>query len=173
MSSLFIVSSAVPDAGDGDAMIGEVLSSGVCRPKFQEKRKSSRFPVQQDLQYRAIDHSDGKLTGAGLTLDMSGSGIRFSIQERIPLGRIVEVSVDWPVRLGGTCPLKMVLVGRVVRSEANWAALSILQYEFRTKGSGLGHRAALPQSGADADRLRKRTPRRRTALARDAAFQAS
>jgi hypothetical protein len=173
MSSALIVSSAVPDAGDGDATIGEVLSSGVCRPIFKEKRKSSRFPVQQDLQYRAIDHWDGKLTGVGLTLDMSGSGIRFSIQEPIPLDRIVEVSVDWPVRLGGTCPLKMVVVGRVVRSEANWAALSILQYEFRTKGSGLGQRAALPQSGADANRLRKRTPRHLTARARDAASQAS
>jgi hypothetical protein len=169
MSRAFFVSRTVPDAGDGRGTIGEVQPSGVCRPKFQEKRKSNRFPVQQDLRYRAIDHWDGKLTGTGLTLDMSGSGIRFSIQERIPLGRIVEVSVDWPVQLDGTCPLKMVVVGRVVRSEANWAALSILQYEFRTKGSGLGQRATLPQSGADANRRQKRTPRYRTARARDAA----
>lgn len=173
MSSLFIVSRAVPDACDLDGMIGEVQPSAVSRPKFQEKRKSNRFPVQQGIQYRAIDHWEGKLAGAGLTLDMSGSGIRFSIQERIPLGRMVEVSVDWPVRLDGTCPLKVVVVGRVVRSEADWAALAILQYEFRTKGSGLGQRATLPQSGADATRRRKRTPRYRTDLARDAASPAS
>jgi hypothetical protein len=167
MSSLFIVSRAVPDAGDGDGTIGEVQPSGVCRPKFQEKRKSNRFPVQQRIQYRAIDYRDGKPSGSGLTLDMSGSGIRFSIQEQIPLGHIVEVSVDWPVRLDGTCPLKVVVVGQVVRSEANWAALSILQYEFRTKGSGLGQRAALPQAGANATRRHKRTPRYRTDRARD------
>ena len=173
MTNLFVVSSAVPDAGDGDGRIGEVQPSGVGRPKFQEKRKSNRFPVQQGIQYRALDFWDGKRTGAGLTLDMSGSGIRFSIQERIPIGRTVEVSVDWPVRLAGTCPLKLVVVGRVVRSEGNCAALSILQYEFRTKGSGLGQSAALPQAGADAPRRHKRTPRYRTDRARDAASPAS
>ena len=172
MSSAFIVSSAVPDAGHLDGTITEVQPSGVGRPRFQEKRKSKRFPVQQGIQYRVIDHWDGKLTGAGLTLDMSGSGIRFSIQDGIPLGRIVEVSVDWPVRLDGTCPLKVIVVGRVVRSEPSWAALSILQYEFRTKGSGLGQRAARPQAGADATGRHQRTPRYRTDRTRGAASPA-
>jgi hypothetical protein len=61
----------------------------------------------------------------------------------------------------------------VVRSEGNCAALSILQYEFRTKGSGLGQRTAVPQDGADATRQRKRTPRYLTARAQDAASPAS
>ena len=168
MSNAFVVSSAVPDAGDAGS-IGEAQPSGVCRPKFQEKRGSNRFPVQQGIQYRAIDYRGAKLTGDGLTLDMSGSGIRFSIQQRIPPGRIVEVSVDWPVRLHGTCPLKVIVVGRVVRSDASSAALSILQYESRTKGAGLGQRPALPQAAVDATRSNKRTPRYRTDRARDAA----
>jgi|ERR1017187_8142916 hypothetical protein len=145
MSSAFIVSSAVPDARD-DGAIGEAQPSGVCRPIFLEKRKSGRFPVHQDLQYRTIDHPGGMSTGGGSTLDMSGSGIRFSVQERIPLGRFLEVSLNWPVRLGETCPLKVFLVGRVVRCEADWAALSILRYEFRTRGSALGQGASLPQA---------------------------
>src|ERR1035438_7796634 len=162
MSSAFIFSGAVPDVGDIDATIGEVQPAGVRRPKFQEKRKSNRFPVHQGIQYRDMDPRQGKSAGGGLTLDMSGSGIRISIQEPIPIGRILEVSVDWPVRLDETCPLKVVLVGPVVRCEADWAALSILRYEFRTRGSGLGQGVALPKAGTDIQRRRQRTPRHRT-----------
>ena len=169
MSSAFIFSGAVPDVGDIDATIGEVQPAGVRRPKFQEKRKSNRFPVHQGIQYRDIDPQQGKSAGGGLTLDMSGSGIRISTQEPIPIGRILEVSVDWPVRLDETCPLKVVLVGRVVRCEADWVALSILRYEFRTRGAGLGQGVALPQAGADTNRRRLRTPRHRMDQARDAA----
>jgi hypothetical protein len=68
--------------------------------------------------------------------------------------------------LDGTCPLKVVLVGRVVRSEADWAALSILRYEFRTKGSGLAQSVAAPQAGAGTKRRRTRIPRYRTVRAR-------
>ena len=52
------------------------------------------------------------------------------------MGRLVEVAVDWPVRLDGDCPLRFVAVGRVVRSEATKAAVQIDRYEFRTRGSG-------------------------------------
>jgi hypothetical protein len=66
---------------------------------------------------------------------MSSSGILFSTEQRLHLGRLVEVSVNWPARLGGTCPLKFVAVGRVVRSEPNRAALKIERYEFRTRAT--------------------------------------
>ena len=169
MSSAFIVAGAVPDARDHDGTSCGAQPAGACRPKFQEKRNSGRFPVRQGIQYRAIDSSGGNSAGGGLTLDMSGSGIRFSVQKRIPPGSILEVAVDWPVRLDGTCPLKMVLVGRVVRSEADFAALAILRYEFRTKGPGLTPRGALSRVGTDATRRHKRTPKYRTDQARDAA----
>jgi hypothetical protein len=46
---------------------------------------------------------------------------------------MVELSVNWPARLDGTCALKFVALGRVVRSEANRAAVRIERYEFRTR----------------------------------------
>src|SRR5450631_1930715 len=137
MSSAHIVSSALPGRSDDYGVIGEVHASGGRRPIFQERRKSRRFPVHQHLHCREVDDRGGISAGTGLTLDMSSSGIRFAIQQQISLGCLVELSVDWPVRLEGTCSLKLFVVGRVVRSEAGSAALSILQYEFRTKGSGL------------------------------------
>ena len=68
-------------------------------------------------------------------MNIGSSGILFTTEERLPLGRTVEISVNWPARLGGTCPLKFVAVGRVVRAEIDRAAVRIERYEFRTRGS--------------------------------------
>ncbi len=163
MSSAHIVSNAVPGPRDDDGITGDGHPLGVRCPKFQERRKSRRFPVHQHLHCREFDIRAGKSAGTGQTLDMSSSGIRFSIQGPIPPGCLVELSVDWPVRLEGTCSLKLVVVGRVVRSEAGWAALSIQQYEFRTKGSGLAQMAAPAPVGAGTKQRRKRTDRAREA----------
>ena len=45
---------------------------------------------------------------------------------------MVEISVNWPARLDGTCPLKLVATGRMVRADADKAAVRIERYEFRT-----------------------------------------
>jgi len=64
---------------------------------------------------------------------MGSGGILFTTREKLPVGRTVEVAVNWPAKLGGTCPLKFVAVGRVVRSEDTCAAVRIQRYEFRTR----------------------------------------
>jgi c-di-GMP-binding flagellar brake protein YcgR len=98
-----------------------------------ERRESSRFPLQQEVQYRVLNSRAEKISGVGRTLDMSSSGILFSTEQRLHLGRLVEVAVNWPAWLDGKCPLKFVAVGRVVRSEPFSAALKIERYEFRTR----------------------------------------
>jgi hypothetical protein len=78
------------------------------------------------------------MSGAGKTLNIGSGGVLFTTEEKLPLGRPVEISVNWPARLGGTCPLKFVAMGKVVRSEAARAAVRIERYEFRTRASGEG-----------------------------------
>jgi len=68
-------------------------------------------------------------------LNIGSGGILFTTQESIPLGRMVEISVNWPARLGGSCPLKFVATGRVVRSEPDKTAIRIEKYEFRTRSA--------------------------------------
>ena len=98
-----------------------------------ERRGTNRFPVQQDVRYRVIQSRTDKISGSGTTLNMGSSGILFTTDERLALGRMVEVSVNWPARLDGVCPLQFVATGRVVRSETNKAAVRIERYEFRTR----------------------------------------
>jgi len=100
-----------------------------------ERRVNSRFPVREDIRYTVVHSRNSKTSGSGKTLNFGSRGILFTTEDRLPVGRIVEVSVAWPARLGGTCPLQFVATGRVVRSENNRAALRIERYEFRTRGA--------------------------------------
>jgi hypothetical protein len=71
--------------------------------------------------------------GFGRTLDMSSGGILFTTESVLPHGRMVELSVNWPVLLDGACPLKFVAVGRVLRSDGFSAVVRIEKYEFKTR----------------------------------------
>jgi hypothetical protein len=73
--------------------------------------------------------------GVGRTLDIGSGGILFTTEERLPIGRLVELAMNWPVRLDGVCPLQFVAVGKVVRSDATKAVVQIERYEFKTRGS--------------------------------------
>ena len=100
-----------------------------------DRRETSRFPVRQDVRYRLLHAKGLPASGVGRTLDIGSGGILFTTEGRLPMGRLVEVAVNWPVRLGGGCPLQFVAVGKVVRSEATKAAVQIARYEFKTRGS--------------------------------------
>ena len=100
-----------------------------------DRRETSRFPVREQIRYRVLHAKGLPSTGVGKTLDMGSRGILFTTEGRLPMGRLVEVAVNWPVRLDGACPLQFVAVGKVVRSEATKAAVQITRYEFKTRGS--------------------------------------
>lgn len=102
---------------------------------FPDRRRTIRFPVQQDIRYRVVQARAAKVSGCGSTLNMGSGGILFTTEEKLPLGRMVEVSVNWPARLDGICALQFVATGRVVRTDGHRAAVRIERYEFRTRSS--------------------------------------
>jgi hypothetical protein len=98
-----------------------------------DRRETNRFPVRENVKYTVIHSRAIKTTGSGQTLNFGSGGLLFTTEDRLPLGRTVELSVSWPALLGGKCPLQFVATGRVVRSESNCAAVKIERYEFRTR----------------------------------------
>jgi hypothetical protein len=122
--------------GAHPAMMGDVSSKPV------ERRKTNRFPIHQDLQFRVLNR-EGKPTGAGRTIDFSSRGIRFICNDAPGPGSVLEVSINWPARLDGTCPMKIVAVGPVLRVNGNEVALRITRYEFRTRSSRTAQAAGL------------------------------
>ena len=112
---------------------------------LMNRRGTIRFPVREELKYRVLQSKSPVSAGVGQTLNIGSGGILFTTQERLPLGRQVEISVNWPARLDGTCALKFVATGRVVRSEAGQAAVRIERYEFKTRGAS--NLAQMPNLG--------------------------
>lgn len=101
---------------------------------FAERRGTSRFPLREEVKYKLL-HGKVITVGAGKTLNIGSGGVLFTTEQRLPMGRMVEISVNWPARLDGTCPLKFVATGRVIRSEDDRAAVRIERYEFRTRAT--------------------------------------
>ena len=99
---------------------------------ISERRGTSRFPLCEELKYKLL-HGKTATSGAGRTLNIGSGGVLFTTEQRLPMGRMVELSVNWPARLDGTCALKFVAIGRVIRSESDKAAVRIERYEFRTR----------------------------------------
>ncbi|MGO9231667.1 MAG: PilZ domain-containing protein [Bryobacteraceae bacterium] len=99
-----------------------------------ERRQTNRFPLRETLRYRLLNPKGDPVGGFGQTLNMGSGGILFTTEELLPVGRSVELAVDWPAQLNGNCPLKFVAVGRVVRSTQSQAAVRIERYQFKTRG---------------------------------------
>jgi hypothetical protein len=96
------------------------------------RRANHRYPISMELTYWVV--TEGNHAGVGRTLDMSSRGICCSGLGPLRAGGKLEVSLSWPVSLG-SCPLKLVIVGRVLRSDAERTAIAILKYQFRTRRS--------------------------------------
>ena len=99
-----------------------------------ERRGTSRFPLREHLKYKFL-RGNGVTVGSGKTVNIGSRGVLFTAEHRLPVGRTVEIFINWPARLDGSCALNFVVNGIVVRSESDRAAVRIDRYEFRTRGS--------------------------------------
>jgi hypothetical protein len=102
--------------------------------RWSERRSTIRFPIAEEIRYRALDCRGDAIEGIGVTVDMARGGVLFTASALPAAGRLLEISVNWPVALDGTCPLKLVAVGRVVRTSSTMAAVKIERYQFKTRG---------------------------------------
>jgi c-di-GMP-binding flagellar brake protein YcgR len=100
-----------------------------------ERRTTDRFPIENDVRYKLLEARRVAQTGQGRTLNMSSGGILFTSESRLPVGLRVELAVDWPAQLNEHCGLKLVALGKIVRSSTETAAIRIEKYDFRTRAA--------------------------------------
>jgi hypothetical protein len=100
-----------------------------------ERRARQRFRIGQDVFCKYL--SGGRLSdaGAGKILDVSSGGVRFTTERALSVGEPLEITVKWPALVDNKCLMKLVINGRVIRSDPNSAAVKIERYEFRTRKS--------------------------------------
>ncbi len=113
------------------------LQQGELPGQLTDRRTTCRFPVHQQIRYRELRARAVSVSGTGETLDVSSGGILFTTTGRLHPGQNIEVAMDWPARLNGSCPLQFVATGRVLRSDGKTAAVRIQRYEFRTRAQSL------------------------------------
>lgn len=115
-----------------------------------ERRARRRFQIGQDVCYICLSGSRVDDEGVGKIVNVSSSGVRFTTEHTLNVGKRVEVTVEWPALIDDKCLMNLVIKGWVARSDSNSAAVKIEHYEFRTRASkavpGFGQ-AARPGAG--------------------------
>lgn len=101
----------------------------------RERRTKRRFQIEQEIRYKMLYGQRIAETGTGKTMNISSGGVWFSTDNMLTSGMPVELSMNWPVLLNDSCPMKLMIYGCVVRSTEKGAAVTIERYEFRTQGS--------------------------------------
>src|SRR5580698_8389077 len=97
----------------------------------KDRRKKARFPMDRELRYKVLEDETIIASGMGTTVDMSSGGIAFRTDHSLMPGAFIELSVSWPVLLEGSCPMRLIVFGRVLRSASGMSACTIDKYEFR------------------------------------------
>ena len=100
----------------------------------RERRTKQRFMIAQDVRYKMLYGQRIAETGTGKTMNISSGGVWFTTENMLTSGMPVELSMNWPVLLNDSCPMKLMIYGCVVRSNERGAAVVIEGHEFRTVG---------------------------------------
>jgi len=104
------------------------------RKTGSERRGSGRVPMQSEA---VLTVKAGRLRTETYTAhvrNMSSSGLLFESDAQVELGKRVELSMLWPVKLDNKCDLKLNVIGRIVRRDGNRTAMTVDKKEFRTAG---------------------------------------
>ena len=100
-------------------------------PTGEERRLKFRYPINLSVRFRSSS-TESSFSGAGLVLNLSSGGVLVASKHRATEGALVELSIEWPSRLDGRIPLRLIAVGRVLRQAESHFAATLERYEFRT-----------------------------------------
>jgi hypothetical protein len=101
--------------------------------RHSERRTKFRFVIQRELRYKMLEDGATIASGSGQTMNIGSGGVAFVAEQPLKPGAFVELSISWPVLLDQTCPMRLIIFGRVLRSSGKKSVSSIDKYEFRTQ----------------------------------------
>ncbi|MFN7993591.1 MAG: PilZ domain-containing protein [Bryobacteraceae bacterium] len=143
MSLPSVLSKYIPEVKGRPALVRGV-GAGV-----EDARKAIRFPVKLPVRYRV-----GQEVGWGEIVNISSNGALFTTERPLPVGKRVELFIDWPVLLSDSVRLNLVASGSIVRVESDKAAVRIRKHEFRTSSSSFQRKTAATGYGTGAGSAR-------------------
>ena len=117
-----------------------------------ERRSHRRYPISLTADYRLLYRGRVDSLGSARTINMATGGVLLQANESLATGRQIELFINWPMKLEEMCPLKLVMRGRITRSDSHGVAVQMRQYEFRTAGIRLS-KSDLPESNVRGRRV--------------------
>ena len=99
-----------------------------------ERRSHKRFPIALNADYKVIRRGRVDVLGSARTINIASRGVLLDANASLSTGTSIELLINWPLRLEGVCPLKLVVSGRVIRSDNTGVDIEAKHYEFRTAG---------------------------------------
>jgi PilZ domain len=103
-------------------------------PPRSDPRLYCRYPITLDAQFKFLTVDRKKRPGIARTLNLSSGGVLLTMNASLPVGGLIELTIDWPLLLNGVRPLKLVIRGQVVRSDGNGVAVQVWNQQFRISG---------------------------------------
>jgi len=97
-----------------------------------ERRTRCRFGMRRELRYKLVEGCKVVAAGAGYTIDVGSRGVAFCADDELKPGTALELSISWPALLNQTCPIQLVVFGRVLRGAGRTVVCTVDQHEFRT-----------------------------------------
>ena len=98
------------------------------------RRQHQRFPIT--VQAQCILAGDG---AQATPVDISSGAVFLKTNKMLQLGESIHVLIDWPAPLDQRCPLRLLIVSKVLRRNGDGTAVEIMRYEF-----GIRHQTAAP-----------------------------
>jgi hypothetical protein len=89
----------------------------------RDRRHNPRFRISTEIEYIL-----GQLHGKGVIRNISGGGLFIEIGRTLPVGKPLELLIDWPAKLEGH-RLRLSVKGKVLRSAAHGTAVGVLGFE--------------------------------------------
>jgi hypothetical protein len=94
--------------------------------------------MNREMRYKLIEEEKIIAAGRGETVDMSSGGIAFRSDAVLAAGHYIELSISWPALLEDSCPVRLVVYGKVVRCSDGLVACTVEKWEFRTGSRQIG-----------------------------------
>ena len=98
--------------------MGAVAARAIVSPAERptERRSKRRYPIHLEVQYKLLKHRRVERLGGGRTLNISSGGVLFEADGLLNTTGPIELALSWPFLLHGSCNLKLVIRGRIVRT---------------------------------------------------------
>lgn len=121
---------------DNSVTLREQLFNGLPRGSLLDRRVKIRYEINWEAAYRWLPVINPENNGGFMPAQVKNicsAGMLLNVGKPIRQKQNMEISINWPVMLLDETPIKLMVWGKVLRSEGGDIAVSMERYEFRTR----------------------------------------